>query len=295
MVAGDDWFLVRQVASDLWLLCEPWHVCSWLCVGRDRAALIDTGTGLRPMVPLAARIAERPLIVLNTHGHYDHVGGNDDAPALAMGVATAAYLRRPVAAPILELHLASARAFAAAHPDAPEDRLPRPLPGDADADGWGRTSRRPDLLLEPGDEIDLGDRRLEVRATPGHSEDSLTYVDRLAGRAFVGDLVNEGTLFLHLADSDAEAELRTLDAFARDGLGGFGLCAGHVPHVVADGALVDVTRAALRRALERPDELVPGTDLWGLPARLLEAGRATSVLADPEAGPVDLPAEVARA
>jgi glyoxylase-like metal-dependent hydrolase (beta-lactamase superfamily II) len=42
-----------------------------------------------------------------------------------------------------------------------------------------------DLLLEEGDEIELGEHAIRVLATPGHTNDSITYVVRDA--AFIGD------------------------------------------------------------------------------------------------------------
>jgi glyoxylase-like metal-dependent hydrolase (beta-lactamase superfamily II)/rhodanese-related sulfurtransferase len=44
-----------------------------------------------------------------------------------------------------------------------------------------------DLLLAPGDSVTFGNRHLEVRATPGHTDGCLTYVLDNHGKAFTGD------------------------------------------------------------------------------------------------------------
>ena len=50
---------------------EMWY----LVTGRQRAALLDTGTGIGHMLPLIRQLTELPLIILLTHGHIDHAMG----------------------------------------------------------------------------------------------------------------------------------------------------------------------------------------------------------------------------
>ena len=53
---------------------DPWM---YLIVGPERAMLIDTGFGIGDLKTLCSILAEdRELIVVNTHGHPDHAGGN---------------------------------------------------------------------------------------------------------------------------------------------------------------------------------------------------------------------------
>jgi len=47
-----------------------------LIVGPERALLVDTGFGIGDMKALAERITGKPVIVVNTHCHGDHVLGN---------------------------------------------------------------------------------------------------------------------------------------------------------------------------------------------------------------------------
>src|SRR6266545_4730820 len=69
------WFHVAQVADRVWQLTEPGHVCSWLVEGEERAALIDTGCGFAPIRPVAEALTGRPVVVVQTHHHFDHAGG----------------------------------------------------------------------------------------------------------------------------------------------------------------------------------------------------------------------------
>ena len=50
----------------------------YLVAGEEKAALIDTGMGFPGLRQLVERLTDKPVIVLNTHGHLDHIGGNDE-------------------------------------------------------------------------------------------------------------------------------------------------------------------------------------------------------------------------
>ena len=77
--ASDDWFQVYETSEGVYSIVEPYQIeesISHLIVGGDRAILFDTGIGLLPIRPVVERITDRPVTVLNSHTHFDHVGGN---------------------------------------------------------------------------------------------------------------------------------------------------------------------------------------------------------------------------
>ena len=47
-----------------------------LLVGKDSALVIDTGFGLVNLKEAVNRLTDRPVKVINTHGHFDHTHGN---------------------------------------------------------------------------------------------------------------------------------------------------------------------------------------------------------------------------
>lgn len=58
---------------------ENWRLNSGLVVGSSRALVIDTGAGPRQgreILEAVRTVTELPLLVLNTHAHYDHFMGN---------------------------------------------------------------------------------------------------------------------------------------------------------------------------------------------------------------------------
>lgn len=50
--------------------------CSYLLIGDEKALLIDTGLGVSKLDEAIKQITDLPIIVVNTHGHFDHVGNN---------------------------------------------------------------------------------------------------------------------------------------------------------------------------------------------------------------------------
>lgn len=209
------WFHVRPVARDLWLVAEPSHVNSWLVAGRDRAVLVDTGLGVAPIRPLVEAVCPLPVDVVNTHAHFDHVGGNGefarvaafgggDLPSSAERASYLGWMREVLDAATAYREL-DARYFHLLSADSD----PRPLPDGIER--WvepGPPSGPAPEPLADGDTIDLGGRTLTVLHTPGHSPDSLCLLDDRDGVLFAGDTVNTGPIYAQAPECD-------LPAFAR--------------------------------------------------------------------------------
>lgn len=66
-------------ANNYVLTTQGAHLNTGLVVGKDRAMVIDTGCGPRQAKEILAavrQITPLPLVVVNTHAHYDHFFGN---------------------------------------------------------------------------------------------------------------------------------------------------------------------------------------------------------------------------
>ena len=204
------WFATREHQPGVWLVAAPPHVNCFLVTGRDRAVLIDTGLGIGDMYQAVAALTDLDVVVVNTHYHWDHVGGNDGfaniapqgKPRADMG-RYAAYAREMLTR-FGEFRTTDDEFFAFLT----DETTPRPLPLDFDFATWTVAPTIPTRLLRDGDELDLGGRTLRVLHTPGHTPDSICLFDERNGLLFGGDTFNTGPIYAHLHDSD-------VDAFAR--------------------------------------------------------------------------------
>ena len=73
-----DWFTGYRLPADVYAFLEfPYEqdVCSFLILGKEKSLLLDTGTGMAPLRPLVDKLTDLPLTVLNSHDHFDHIGG----------------------------------------------------------------------------------------------------------------------------------------------------------------------------------------------------------------------------
>jgi glyoxylase-like metal-dependent hydrolase (beta-lactamase superfamily II) len=225
--AVNDWFAIQRLREGVYLIAEPMHVNSYLIVGSRRAVLFDTGLGIAPIRPYIEAITDRPLTVVNSHHHFDRVGGNaefDDIAVHEQGVEhhhagppawwLPAYLRC-----VEEVH-EQYRTFeqldrCTFNLLGPEMKM-RPLPPSFDPEKWTIDPPAPTHTLDEGDVLDLGGRALTVMHTPGHTPDSICLLDEDNRILFSGDTVDTGPLYVHLPGSNLATFTTTMRRMASD-------------------------------------------------------------------------------
>lgn len=287
-----DWFELHHVTRDLWMIAEPGHVVSWLYLGTDRAALIDSGTGIVPIRPLVDGLTDLPVTVINTHYHFDHVGGNAAFAERLAGAKGETLLLRHAPRDLLKRYvagfepvIAKAEADRAVDPDAyaraPEQAV-RPFPVGFDLEAWRPGGVAATGLLRDGDAIDLGDRQLQVIETPGHSPDGISLFDPEAGILFVGDTLIEGPLYAHYDESSIADLAGSVGKLARLEAPVHVICAGHVPRAIAEVSLITETERALQRVLDGAPYRRT-RDMFGYGVRETRSGRVWIYHSDGEA------------
>ena len=151
---------VREIQDDLYQIAFGLDsTCMYVLVTRDKALVVDTQTMAdfegKKIVDYVKSITDKPLVVVNTHPHRDHIAGNAQFGE--------AYLSAPA---IDEVTAAAARANT-------------PITYTMKA-------------VKDGDIIDLGDRKIEVITIPAHSPGSIALLDQKTGYLFTGDEIDPG-------------------------------------------------------------------------------------------------------
>ena len=65
-----------KLSGSFYMLKDSMDCFSNLIIGTDRALLFDTGSGVDDLKKAVEEITELPLLVIASHGHFDHIGGS---------------------------------------------------------------------------------------------------------------------------------------------------------------------------------------------------------------------------
>lgn len=189
---GQPWFEVYEIRPGVLAIYEPGQfdeVISYLILGSERALLFDTGLGIADMRRLVAELTDKEVIVLNSHTHYDHVGGNH---AFANVYGTS-------------LDYTRQNARGRPHEDVAEfvgeGWIWKDTPDGFSPDDYVSRPFKVTATVEDGEILSLGDVELEVLLTPGHAPDSLCLLDRERRLLFTGDTFYPAPLYAHLPGS----------------------------------------------------------------------------------------------
>ena len=152
---------VNEIRPGIFLMDEAHEATGYLVVGLEKACIIDTMNGCCNLNDAVRKITDKPVTVVNTHGHPDHIFGN-------------VYFQEAFMNPD---DLGLSRLFT-------ED------PGFLKHCRESGLSMPPFKSIRPGDRIDLGGRTLEVYSLPGHTAGGILLLLKEDRILFTGDSVN---------------------------------------------------------------------------------------------------------
>lgn len=206
----DSWFVVYRIREGVYAITEPRQaeqVVSYLIIGTRRAVLFDTGLGIGNISRVVNRLTHLPITVLNSHTHFDHVGGNvefedvrnEDTPFSRRSA------RGEMSEPLAD--------YASRTLDA--DHVCGAPPATARAKPYTMHPWHITQYVRNGEAFDIGGRELTVIFTPGHTPDSMCLLDRRHGLLFTGDTFYRGSIYLWAPGTDLDAYARSVDVLAR--------------------------------------------------------------------------------
>ncbi len=204
---SDPWFEVYKPAHDVFAIYEPHQAeetIGYLIVGQKQALLFDTGMGISDIKKVTAELTKLPIIVLNSHTHDDHVGGNWQFTTV-YGMNTD-FTRK---------NALGSREGAQA--EITPDQICGTLPKEFDSKDYATRPWKIAAYTHDGERFDLGGRTLEVIATPGHTPDAISLIDRANGLLFTGDTYYPAPIWLFRPETDLDAysaSIRQLAALA---------------------------------------------------------------------------------
>ncbi len=185
--------------------------------GEKYAMVIDTGMGIGSLKECIRSFCSLPLIVVNTHGHPDHAGGNIEFDNV--------YLHPDD----LQLyHDMASKEFRSSDID-------KIFGNDGKIYKDNLLDLKENVLpLREGDIFDLGSRTISVYKLEGHTKGSVVFYDSLTKWLFVGDAISLKDTWLYLDYSTSLVRYRdSLSEFLMNNLEIKRILSGHEPNIAS--------------------------------------------------------------
>jgi glyoxylase-like metal-dependent hydrolase (beta-lactamase superfamily II) len=204
IATAESWYEITPMAEGVTHIHEPFihpfYRCNiWHVRGRDRDLLVDSGMGVVSLRAQVAALAERPVLAVASHTHFDHIGSHHEFADRLAHPAEAGLMAHPSRAGTLADIYVTDDIFSAMPP------LPQWRSETYEVEPAPATR-----LVAEGDVVDLGDRHFEVLHLPGHSPGSIGLWESRTGILFSGDAIYDGELIDDAYHSDLEDYIHTM-------------------------------------------------------------------------------------
>ncbi len=243
-----DWFTVEKIDDDTYAISEYGHweeTHSYLLCGTERALLIDTGLGVANIKKVVESLTALPVQVVTTHVHWDHIGGHKYFDNIAVHEAEQEWLSNhfPIPLQVVKYNLTC---------------KPCEFPNAFEIDDYQLFKGNPDIVFSDGYCFDLGNRKLTVVHTPGHSPGHCCFYESERKYLYSGDLIYSGCLDAFYPTTDPQLFMQSVKKVRRLEINRV-LPAHHQLSVPVD--LIDRIEKAFT-GLEKDGKLVQGSGIF---------------------------------
>lgn len=182
-------FKTEKISQRVTKITAPSLELMYLVEGNDRAALLDTGSGIGHLSPIIKKLTDKPVIVLLTHGHVDHAMGAAEFDTVYMN-----HEDDYIYVQHAEDRFRREGLFLCTQKDQiTEDEFIPALPLSAIRG------------MKEGDSFNLGEETIDIFACPGHTRGCLVMLMREERILLLGDACNYRT-FMHEPSSTTITE-----------------------------------------------------------------------------------------
>lgn len=196
------WFTVRHLYPRVWAFVEFGHnemVISYLFVGKKKCLLFDSGMGIGNLKKEIEKISKLPLILVNSHCHFDHIGENYKFLNIAIfdskfskNISKKGYLNND-----LKPYLKSNYFL----------KIP---PKNFSKKNYQIPSFKYTKLLKNGEKIKIDPFVFTIISTPGHTPDSICLYESKNKLLLTGDTLYPGPIYLHFRESNLKDYIKSI-------------------------------------------------------------------------------------
>ena len=190
----DNWFTIEQIDKTTYAISEYQHreeTHCYLLLGKEKALLIDTGLGVANIKEEIEMLTSLPVLVVTTHVHWDHIGGHKYFDEVAVYEEEREWIMGgfPLPLSVVKQNLLNGMFK---------------FPQSFCVENYEIYSGAPQQILQDGDEIDLGTRKVKVIHTPGHTPGHCCFYEAEKGYLYSGDLIYKGCLDMFYPTTNPE-------------------------------------------------------------------------------------------